>query len=113
MWKSWRAPRVIVVKPSRSSLPGAASSETEPRLSRPTVLSRALRERAEEVMSEQAFAILLASSFTFGCASLHLWREHAVDLALVLATPLLCLIALTIFVALVKNVETGRDVRAP
>ena len=64
-------------------------------------------------MSEQAFAILLASSFTFGCAAIHLWREHAVDLALVLATTLLCLIALTIFVALVKNVETGRDVRAP
>src|ERR1700709_1922264 len=89
MWKSWRAPRVIVVKPSRSSLPGAASSETEPRLSRPTVLSRAPRERAEEVMSEQAFAILLASSFTFGCAAIHLWREHAADLVLVLTTLLL------------------------
>ena len=40
-------------------------------------------------MTGHAFAILLAGSFTFGCAAIYAWREHAPDLTPVLAAALL------------------------
>ena len=54
-------------------------------------------------MSGSAFAILLAASFTFGCAAIHEWREYARDLTPCLSAALVCLTVLTGSVALVRT----------
>lgn len=65
-------------------------------------------------MSGQALAILLAGSFTFGCAAIHAWREHAPALTPPLAAALVCLTILAGSVAVVKNGGVGGDaVNAP
>ena len=42
-------------------------------------------------MSEHAFAVLLASTFTFGCAAIHMLEQHARALTAVLSIVVLCL----------------------
>lgn len=54
-------------------------------------------------MNAQAFAILLAGSFTFGCAAIHVWREHASALTAPLAAALVCLTILAGSVAVSKT----------
>ena len=54
-------------------------------------------------MTSQAFAILLAGSFTFGCAAIYAWREHAAALTSPLAAAVLCLTILAGSVAVVKS----------
>ena len=60
-------------------------------------------------MSGQAFAILLAGSFTFGCAAIHAWREHAAALTPPLAAALVCLTVLVGLVSLAGPVTDRRD----
>lgn len=66
-------------------------------------------------MTEQAFAILLASAFTFGCAVIYEWRGHARHLTPVLAgvTASLALFAAVIVVAQGRAVSpSGGDVKS-
>lgn len=42
-------------------------------------------------MSEQAFAILVAGSFTFGCAAIYEMRSHAREMSGVVLRVALCL----------------------
>ena len=67
---------------------------------------------ADYVMHEQAFAILLAGSFTFGCAAIHVWREHASALVSPLAAAVLCLTILAGSVAVVKHSGDDQGARS-
>jgi hypothetical protein len=58
----------------------------------------------EYVMTEQAFAILLASAFTFGCAAIYEMRDYAREVAGILFRVALCLGP---FVALVAIAHQG------
>ena len=62
-----------------------------------------------------AFAILLAGSFTFGCAAMHAWREHASDLTPALAAALfsLTLVAGAAVVGRNENAAAGQPQSAP
>ena len=55
------------------------------------------------VMTEQAFAVLIAAAFTFGCAALHEWREHARHLTPILASITTGLALLAGMIALAQN----------
>lgn len=76
-------------------------------MGRLTDLSRAPRERAEKAMSEQAFAILLASAFTFGCAVIQLLEQHARAVTAVLSIVVLCLGPFVGLVSLAQKAETS------
>ena len=54
-------------------------------------------------MTEQAFALLLASAFTFGCAAIHEWRERARHLTPILVSITTCLALLTGMIALAES----------
>ena len=54
-------------------------------------------------MTEQAFAILLASAFTFGCAVIQEWRENAGDLTPLLAATTACLALLALTAVIAQN----------
>ncbi|XYD09052.1 hypothetical protein R1A27_29695 [Methylobacterium sp. NMS12] len=66
-------------------------------------------------MTGHAFAILLAGSFTFGCAAIHAWREYAPDLTPVLAAALLSLtlVAGAAVVGRNENAAAGQLQSAP
>lgn len=55
------------------------------------------------VMTEQAFAVLLASAFTFGCAAIYQLREHARHLTPILASVTTGLALLAGMMALAQN----------
>jgi hypothetical protein len=55
-------------------------------------------------MSEQAFAILMASAFTFGCAAIYEMRSYAREMAGILFRIALCLGP---FVALLVVAQQG------
>ena len=54
-------------------------------------------------MTEQAFAVLIAAAFTFGCASIHEWREHARHLTPILVSVTTGLALLAGMMALSQN----------
>ncbi|MET0531074.1 MAG: hypothetical protein ABW003_22510 [Microvirga sp.] len=54
-------------------------------------------------MTEQAFAVLLASAFTFGCAAIYQLREHARHLTPILASVTTGLALLAGMMALAQN----------
>lgn len=64
---------------------------TEPKLVQATARSRVPREPDEDGMTEQAFAILLASAFTFGCVAIYEMRNHAWEVTGILFRIALCL----------------------
>ncbi|MCJ2121040.1 hypothetical protein [Methylobacterium sp. J-077] len=54
-------------------------------------------------MTEHAFAVLLASAFTFGCAAIYELREHARHLTPILASVTTGLVLLAGMMALAQN----------
>lgn len=58
-------------------------------------------------MTDQAFAILLASAFTFGCAAIHKYREQAQHLTPVLLGITTGLALLSVMVALAQIGSEG------
>lgn len=61
------------------------------------------------VMTEQAFAVLLAAAFTFGCAAIYQLREHARHLTPILASVTTGLALLAGMMALAQNGATSRS----
>jgi drug/metabolite transporter (DMT)-like permease len=59
-------------------------------------------------MSEQAFAILLAVTFTFGCAAIHALKQQAQAVTAVLSIVVLCLGAIVVLVSLAQKTEPSR-----
>ena len=56
-------------------------------------------------MTEQAFALLLASAFTFGCAAIHTLERHARAVTAVLSIVVLCLAPFVGLVALAQKAK--------
>lgn len=66
-------------------------------------------------MTEQAFAILLASAFTFGCAVIHECREYARYLTPILAGVTASLVLCTTMIVVAQNGAAsppGRDIKS-
>ncbi len=59
-------------------------------------------------MTQQAFAILLASAFTFGCAAIYELRDYAREVAGILFRVALCLGPFVALVAIAHQGEVGR-----
>ena len=64
-------------------------------------------------MTEQAFAILLASAFTFGCAAIQALKQHAQAVTAVLSIVVLCLGPFVLLVSLAQNGEPSPRTEQP
>jgi signal recognition particle GTPase len=61
------------------------------------------------VVTEQAFAILLAAAFTFGCAAIYEMRNYAREVTGILFRVALCLGPFVALVAIAHQEEGGRE----
>jgi hypothetical protein len=60
-----------------------------------------------EGLSDHAFAVLLASTFTFGCAAIHALEQHARAMTAVLSILVLCLGPFVGLVSMVQKATPG------
>ena len=64
-------------------------------------------------MTEYAFAILLTTTFTFGCAVIQALEEHAQPVTAVLSIVALCLGSFVGLVSLAQKAEPGPRAERP
>ena len=64
-------------------------------------------------MTEQAFAILLASAFTFGCAAIQALKQHAQPVTAILSIVVICLGSFVGLVSLAQKAELSPRAERP
>ena len=64
-------------------------------------------------MTEQVFAVLLASAFTLGCVAIQALKQHAQPVTAVLSIVVICLGSFVGLVSLVQKAEPGSRAEQP